>query len=65
VLSQLGRHTVAIEHARAALVILQAELFGEDGCVCINGWQWLGDSGWNEQIMAVILILVTCEMELY
>eukprot|EP00161_Ancyromonas_sigmoides_P024155 TRINITY_DN773_c1_g1_i2.p2 TRINITY_DN773_c1_g1~~TRINITY_DN773_c1_g1_i2.p2 ORF type:complete len:278 (+),score=47.63 TRINITY_DN773_c1_g1_i2:310-1143(+) len=31
VLSQLGRHTVAIEHARAALVILQAELFGEDG----------------------------------
>jgi hypothetical protein len=42
VLSQLGRHTVAIEHARAALVILQAELFGEDGCVW--QWQWLGGS---------------------
>jgi hypothetical protein len=37
VLSQLGRHSAALEHGQSALILLQEELFGEGAAAGAGG----------------------------
>ena len=45
VLSQLGRHSAALEHGQSALILLQEELFGEGAAAGAGGGASDGDGG--------------------